>query len=136
MREHMGLFRGKRTDNGEWIKGFYHYTDWVMPPTNEFVKRTHSILPLKSQDAFDVDPETVGECTGLTDRNGTLIFEGDVLKYGHIIGVVNYYAGCFCIKQQPANISMNNPAIDIVFEDYPKHIKVIGNIHDNPELLE
>ena len=88
MREHMGLFRGKRTDNGEWVKGFYHYADWVMPPTNEFVKRTHSILPLKSQDAFDVDPATVGECTGLDDMDRALIFEGDVIQFVNDVFVI------------------------------------------------
>ena len=138
MREHMGLFRGKRPDNGEWVKGFYHYADWVMPPTNEFVKRTHSILPLKSQDAFDVDPATVGECTGLTDKNGKLIFEGDIVEYpvgdrygGNLHKVVferrgeSGYFGITISDIETWQFCLEVPA---------KLMRVIGNIHDNPEL--
>lgn len=129
MREHMGLFRGKRTDNGEWIKGFYHYTDWVMPPTNEFVKRTHSILPLKSQDAFDVDHDTVGECAGLKDRNGTLIFEGDIIRAcnGEIYQVKWF--------EKYAKFAVWRPGI-VLGGIAMNRAEVIGNIHDNPELLE
>ena len=137
MREHIGLFRGKRTDNGEWIKGFYHYTDWVMPPTNEFVKRTHSILPLKSQDAFDVDPDTVGECTGLTDRNGKLIFEGDIVSFTRYdaLGWRRDRVGQVLHHQDTASFYVLATTGDGWGWMQIESIEVIGNIHDNPELI-
>ena len=128
MRDYTGLFRGKRTDNGEWVKGFYHYADWVMPQTHEFVKRTHSILPLKSQDAFDVDPATVGECAGLKDRNGTLIFEGDIIR--------SCNGEVYEVKwiEKYARFAVWKPGI--VFGGTSWNMaEIIGNIHDNPELI-
>lgn len=76
MREHMGLYRGKRS-NGEWVEGFYmnlggkyHYIlDGKLDITGGFPDLVK----------YEVDPDTVGECTGDTDKNGKLIFEDDVV---------------------------------------------------------
>lgn len=146
MRDYTGLFRGKRTDNGEWVKGFYHYADLVMPQTHEFVKRTHSILPLKSQDAFDVDPATVGECTGLKDQDGALIFEGDILRYVMNDGSLSEWCcevafgtyNCTCCDGV-YGWYLNGDYGDI--RDFEKEEEagpyvIVGNIHDNPELTE
>lgn len=135
------LFRGKCIDNGEWVYGcldldpdlkrasicgFDYYTD----PEDG---------PQRAEFCVPVIPETVGQYTGLTDKNnnGKKIFEGDIVKFGNIIGIINYSNGCYCVKtNKPDWRNRNNPAIDIVINEYPNEIEIIGNIHDNPELLE
>lgn len=77
------LFRGKRTDNGEWVKGFYVCvldTHYIM--TGKFDSLTNGII---NSEAYKVDPDTIGQFTGLTDENGVKIFEGDIVRYGDTI---------------------------------------------------
>lgn len=130
------LFRGKRTDNGEWVKGFYVCipdTHYIM--TGKFDSLTNGII---NSEAYKVDPSTIGQFTGLTDKNGVKIFEGDIIEFDHpyngksIHAVVqdgcgwnlsNFYASCF-----------DYPGC--AFSEGTKYMTVIGNVHDNPELLE
>lgn len=130
------LFRGKRTDNGEWVKGFYVCvldTHYIM--TGKFDSLTNGII---NSEAYKVDPGTVGQFTGLTDKNGVKIFEGDIIEFDHpyngksIHAVVqdgcgwnlsNFYASCF-----------DYPGC--AFSEGTKYMTVIGNVHDSPELLE
>lgn len=127
------LFRGKRIDNGEWVEGFYHFSKWYLNG-NFTGEITHHIRPIGAQDAYRVDPSTVGQFTGLTDKNGKKIFEGDIVRcvYNYslkeIRGHVVWGNGCFSVQD---SISANRPAIDLLYQ-----IEAIGNIHDNPELLE
>ena len=137
MREIM--FRGKRLDNGEWVEG------WYQPETTikHWDGRQETIgftITYKVEEGFLedtlVDSSTVGQYTGLKDKNGKRIFEGDILLLDDIKGIVNYGTGCFCVKlSAPDYLYRNNPAIDIVLNEYPG-VEIIGNIHDNPELLE
>ncbi|MBR2927534.1 MAG: hypothetical protein IKC24_00045 [Oscillospiraceae bacterium] len=123
------LFRGKRTDNGEWVEGFY---------VGDTGDGCHEICDINSGTGHrvEVDPDTVGECSGVPDKNGKRIFEGDILLLDDLKGFVNYGTGCFCVRMQhPDYLCRNNPAIDIVLNEYPG-LEVIGNIHDNPELLK
>ena len=123
------LFRGKRIDNGEWVEGFY---------VGDTGDGCHEICDINSGTGHrvEVDPATVGQYTGLTDKNGKRIFEGDILLLDDIKGFVNYGTGCFCVRMlKPDYLYRSNPAIDIVLNEYPG-LEVIGNIHDNPELLE
>lgn len=75
-------------------------------------------------DNYDVAPETVGQFTGLTDRNNKKIFEGDIIKYlANKVGIINYETGCFCTQDIK---SRNNPALDTVFASF-LNIEIIGN---------
>lgn len=116
------LFRGKRTDNGEWIEGFYAISG----------DRTYIILDSGIAFAYvtmkEVLPETVGEFTGLTDKNGKKIFEGDIVK--DIDG--RFYRICLFEYEWFADLSTS---IGISMKNL-KPCEIIGNIFENPELLE
>ena len=116
------LFRGKLLNNGEWVEGaFFPESDQY--PATIFHGRHNSLGDY-------VDPATVGQFTGLLDKNGKRIFEWDVVRYGNKTGYVIYGNGCFCVQD---STTQNRPAIDLVMDQWD--VTVIGNIHD-PELLE
>ena len=130
------IFRGKRADNGEWIEGSLLGIDWCDKPS------TYSIAPNTPVSVFySVIPETVGQYTGLTDKNGVRIFEGDIVRYaerrlgGEDVSVafpVTFDEGGFCAHHYFLNNWLRNGlGGNTKLED----IEVIGNIHDNPELL-
>ena len=131
------LFRGKRADNGEWVEGDVLQTRYhsghieyqIMPQT-----------PVSS--AVPVLPETVGQYTGLTDRNGKRIFEGDICKFKrfndvHIGKVVfNVTTASFIMWYQPIVGAYGEKATQKMLLSVCDNIEVVGNIHDNPELME
>ncbi len=129
------LFRGKRIDNGEWVEGFY------CPATFGYFPCRPAIVPKEDMDdgcwhPEEVDPSTVGQYTGLTDKNGKRIFEGDIMEHhaqGDLTvnrGVVNWDAKNARWAHQ---LNTMNPCF---YMHNPKTVEVIGNVHDNPELLE
>ena len=129
------LFRGKRTDNGEWFEGFYTcVADVHYILSGIFDSLTNGIINTRG---YKVVPETVSQFTGLTDKNGRKIFEGDIVEgnseyftYTHPYGKVVYDGGQYLIS------------FDDVLEDieclgaWANDVEIIGNIYDNPELLE
>lgn len=126
------LFRGKRKDNDEWVKGY--------PICPEFDKSRAYIGYLFPDDDHDidvteVDPSTVGQFTGLTDENGVKIFEGDIIEYtdgcNDWLGAVKYACG-------DAQFVVRFIGRDVESFDnlYSGDCEVIGNICDNPELFD
>lgn len=112
------LFRGKRVGNGEWVEGGYYENNtgkYIISPA--FV--AHLIIP-----------KTVGRFTGLTDTNGRKIFEGDIVRHKGECGLVGY----------SYDYGMFEVDFDYCFADFSdisaSNCEVIGNAHDNPELLE
>ena len=117
------ICKGKRKDNDEWIEGdLAQWNDGDMS------------ICLGTGVLFKVVPETVGQCTGLKDKNGKLIFEGDIV---HFKTPAYHYKNCR-IKYQA--FYARYCAIDNKGYEYPMdkafEYEVIGNIYDNPELLE
>ena len=130
------LFRGKRTDNGEWVEGYLcecHHKD-----TGKYDYAIQEMFE-NGYIMHEVIPETVGQYTGLTDNNGKKIFEGDILG-AHLdvnypedetIAVIVWANNAWCIQELGAEP-------DIIGDDELKNDgwEIIGNIHDNPELME
>lgn len=145
------LFRGKRKANGEWYYGSYLFldvapVDWTGREYGK-PKPVHFIADEKDIN-FAVDLETVGQYTGLTDKNGKKIFEGDIVRaddyvfsiqYGKCGGVpnVNNY-GYMGFYLEPLSEKTKHSAYCGLRNDicYFTDINVIGNIYDNPELME
>lgn len=139
------LFRGKSTETNQWIYGGFHiwekrqvcalgndrlkddeiscvitvnsFADWNMPRTMQ---------------AVEVIADTVGQYTGLTDRNGNKIFEGDIvniLTENEEIGVIVYEDSGFIVHADKFSI-------DIIYKINRTDVEVIGNKYDNPKLME
>lgn len=133
-------FRGKRVDNGEWVYGNLtnSYTD--SDPLNESSEITVNIciqefpIDYNKSRLTIVIPETVGQFTGLTDKNGKDIFEGDVLK-------VSLFKKTFQVvfaESEKWGASFQHKSHNSIFyltKYFTDTSEVIGNIHDNPELL-
>jgi hypothetical protein len=109
------LFRGKDIISGEWITGFLvdaqHIGDWI---------ESH---PIRS--------DTVGQHTGLTDKNGKKIFEGDIVRNGDYTMIVVWYDfhAAFMLA-----FRVDGDYFEAISNSHI-YLEVIGNIHDNPELL-
>lgn len=166
MRENMGLFKAKRTDNKGWVTGYFCY--WYEEIDNGNKKpfasfqnsiraneyRTYPAIMVVKRDIdgkvvsmtlHEVDPETVCECTGIPDVNNKPIYEGDIVKYEwyefgntegekyqkgfhSFIAPVVYYAPSFAVDHEDAEPLSES-------YDISRSYEVIGNIFDNPELL-
>lgn len=141
------LYRGKRTDNGEWVEGslvlvtgkcakiMYNVDVWA-----EIIFHTVDDKGFVTGHRYSVDPSTVGRYTGLTDKNVKKIFEGDIHERENHFFVVKYgkYRDC----------ETNEDGYGWYFEythrkgcegfdgTENEYVNIIGNIHDNPELLK
>ena len=129
------LFRGKHKDNGEWVEG---YLVKYQPSASEN-KFIVGIVPTYASALYliDVIPETVERFTGLTDKNGVKIFEGDIVKddWGKLYRVYFTTKGCsFMVECYSAHNEYEIGDYRIG-EAWCDTIRVIGNIHDNPEML-
>ena len=146
------LFRGKRLDSGEWVQGAF------IP---DYTQNAFYITKV-GECCHKVALETVGQYIGITDKNGRKIFEGDIFKFNDEVWE-SYYTSCgmeydswevenygaigfyeetakfdfrkykFNENSVEADLHENNT---IEFADFISELEIVGNIHDNPELLE
>lgn len=136
-------FRGKRIDNNQWYYGSYLYLhnppkyDWN-GAKHESKEDVHFIIDEKDVN-YGVYPETVSRCTGLKDKNGKLIYEGDIVRFyfdnDEIIAVIEWdYDECrFYLNT--TDYFEDKYVTDYEIVNQEKY-EVIGNIYDNSELLE
>lgn len=144
------LFKAKRKDNGKWVEGYYIYhIKRIICPFGDSIKpedEQHVIMQDGFSDwnmprntvVYEIDPETLCQYTGLTDKNGQKIWENDILKahldenypeditYTKII-----WSECrFCTKEN------HSSDVETLKKWDGEYFEVCGNIFDNPELLE
>ena len=127
------LFRGKRATNGDWVYGdFVHGNERKSLRDSIFVYDSET----QSFNDYEINPSTLGQYTGLTDKNGKRIFEGDIVKTDKFSEPNKQYIikydlqfGAF-IGQDRYNVYF------VTFDGDSGDFEVNGNITDNPELLE
>lgn len=121
------LFRGKTKDN-RWVDGFYM-----------FITEEAHIIPVDTHfeygellDLEEIIPETLGQFTGLFDRDGIAIFEGDIIECS-----ITYDTGCYPYsKTEIREVKYRRGCFTPLYDIEYNACKIIGNIHDNPELLK
>lgn len=119
-------FRGKRTDTGEWVYGDLLASNGTECEISDWNDVVYS--------RYDVDPDTVGQFTGLFDKNGEEIYEGDIIK-GFDITIEVWYSedkACFMAEMKEPQ----NDMVDILGGYDTARMEIIGNIYDNPELIK
>ena len=124
------LFKAKRIDNGEWVEGQYAYT--TNPLTEDGKPIKHLIC--NGTNIFNdlIDPDTLCQYTGLTDKNDKKIWENDIVELPDGEG----YFTCEW-EEDAARFVMNGDGLTVDFDNYWSYqTEVAGNIFDNPELLE
>lgn len=137
MRKYIGLYRGKRIDNGEWVEGSLLKVTLGDKAAYLIFGDNFSYVgnDVKALSHASVDPVTVGECTGLKDKNGKLIFEGDIVRItDRYLKAVNWI-----VEHRNYGFSVKHLLCEYwwsVGELDGYTVEVIGSIHDNPELLE
>lgn len=127
-------FRGKRLDGQGWAFGSY-----IEAELQNGI--AHEIIPYKrGEPVVEVDPDTVGQFTGVKDKNGMRIFEGDVLGVGgRIIGWVQGGVRGYCYDVVYVNHPKGEERYSLYATatyDYRDRLGVVGNIYDNPDLLK
>lgn len=135
--ENRFLYRGKRIENGEWNG------KWVAGHYYEFMGKSYIFEPpfTSGNLTYEVDPSTICQCTGRTDRDKALIFEHDVVAYLDTYSTENGYAEADCVgevvwDEETLSFQVTNRLSAESWEVIDGECKVLGNTIDNPELLE
>ena len=139
------LFRGKRLDNDEWVSGNLFVSD---TDGRTYILAGSRIVTIE----WEVDPSTVGQYTGLMDKNGNRIFEGDIVRTHYantrnadFVEQVVFHNGRFSSLYElpgPGNGKMwtnlpdSVPHLPLDKMPYMEWCEIIGNIHDNPEFMK
>lgn len=126
------IFRGKRIDNGKWVYGdLAHFPDKINIDPHEHGQ------PWRG---YAVIPETVGQYTGITDKNGKRIFEGDIIStdIARPYLIVEFRDGCFMFNCNDGGEDYYDIMFPILKEAHSQYEygEIIGNTHDNPELIK
>lgn len=126
-------FRGKRSDNGEWVVGdLFHIAGGCLiyfgsdtDTTEPDIEKSNPIAVEFFKDEIAVvDPESVGQFTGLLDKNGKEIYEGDIVEMGKYTGEVRWMPGKCCFQLSPGGVFLS------------RNCTVLGNIYDGYKLNE
>lgn len=135
------ICRAKRIDNGEWVTGYYIFQRKRSGVSGQVYSELdhdrHLIIGIDGH-SYEVIPETVGECTTLHDKNGKLIFEGDIVKdkdsglFGKVVfaTAADGFDGMTGFMVDDVDDGLQN------YNGFWHLVEVIGNIHDNKELFE
>lgn len=127
-------FRGKRVNNGQWIEGYYGES---FREISSDIKTSYIVEMNRRPKGHDIHKETVGQFTGLTDKNGKEIYEGDIIEDKNGIGVIMWFQTAWGVASYAYGYDglKSYTAVDSFYSKETQEWIVIGNIHDNPELL-
>lgn len=123
------IFRAKRPENNDWV-----YGDLLHPSCVSAGYEIHPYIRDRHACAHEVDKDTIGQFTGLYDKNGREIYEGDIVLHKTYHGekpcVVRFECGAFIVGYHKGSSIKRTPML------INKSCILIGNIHDNPELIK
>lgn len=123
------IFRAKRSENNDWV-----YGDLLHPSCVSAGYEIYPYIRDRHACAHEVDKDTIGQFTGLYDKNGKEIYEGDIVLHKTYHGekscVVRFECGAFIIGYHEGSSTKRTPML------INKSCVLIGNIHDNPELIK
>ena len=139
------LFRAKRIDNGEWVEGFL-----IFEKDRAFIAyRACEVMNSYSNSGeeygfgnfIEVDPSTICQCTGFSDEYGKKIFEGDIVGFIDCTSTENGYSEHYCMgrvlwDEETGSFQVTERLSAESYEVLNRGCKVLGNMFDNPELLE